>query len=76
MGSNLNSSRSNTYRLIYPDTVTHEQAAAILAALDKHGPADEAQLKQLLRQQILPSVGVQPSAVGAVTINTSKSNTY
>jgi hypothetical protein len=68
----LNSSRSNIYRLIYPNTVTHEQATAILAALEKHGPADEAQLKQLLQQQILPSVGVPPCAT---TVKSSKSNT-
>jgi hypothetical protein len=46
---NLNSSRSNVYRLTYPnDLVTPAQAKAILAELDKLGPADEAKLKQWL----------------------------
>jgi hypothetical protein len=46
---NLNSSRSNVYRLTYPsDLVSPDQAKAILAALDKMGPADEAKLKQWL----------------------------
>jgi len=46
---NLNSSRSNIYRLTYPsDLVSSDQAKAILAALDKAGPMDEAKLKQWL----------------------------
>jgi hypothetical protein len=46
---NLNSSRSNIYRLTYPsDLVSGDQAKAILAALDKMGPMDEAKLKQWL----------------------------
>ena len=46
---NLNSSRSNIYRLTYPsDLATSAQAKAILAELDKMGPADEAKLKQWL----------------------------
>jgi hypothetical protein len=44
--TNLNSSRSNIYRLTYPtDLVSADQAKAILAELDKMGPADEAKLK-------------------------------
>ena len=47
--TNLNSSRSNIYRLTYPsDLVSRDQAKAILAELDKMGPADEAKLKQWL----------------------------
>ena len=47
--TNLNSSRSNIYRLTYPsDLVSQDQAKAILADLDKMGPADEAKLKQWL----------------------------
>lgn len=47
--SNLNSSRSNTFRLTYPsDLVNRDQAKAILAELDKMGPADEAKLKHWL----------------------------
>ena len=46
---NLNSSRSNIYRLTYPtDLVSPDQAKAILAELDKMGPADEAKLKRWL----------------------------
>jgi hypothetical protein len=47
--TNLNSSRSNIYRLTYPgDLVSRDQAKAILAELDRMGPADEAKLKQWL----------------------------
>jgi hypothetical protein len=47
--SNLNSSRSNTFRLTYPgDLVNLDQAKAILAELDKMGPVDEAKLKHWL----------------------------
>ena len=47
--TNLNSLRSNIYRLTYPsDLVSQDQAKAILADLDKMGPADEAKLKQWL----------------------------
>lgn len=45
----LNSSRSNIYRLTYPsDLASPAQVKAILADLDKMGPADEAKLKQWL----------------------------
>ena len=44
--TNLNSSRSNIYRLTYPtDLVSAAQAKAILVELDRMGPADEAKLK-------------------------------
>ena len=48
--TNLNSSRSNNYRLVYPaDVVTSGQAAATLKELDKIGPGvNEATLKQIL----------------------------
>lgn len=47
--TNLNSSRSNVYRLTYPtDLVSAAQAKAMLAELDKLGAADEARLKQWL----------------------------
>lgn len=47
--TNFNSSKSNVYRLTYPsDLVSLDQAKAILAELDKLGPADEARLKQWL----------------------------
>jgi hypothetical protein len=47
--TNLNSSRSNLYRLTCPgDLATPAQVKAMLADLDKLGPADEAKLKQWL----------------------------
>jgi hypothetical protein len=47
--SNLNLSKSNFYRLTYSsDLASPAQAKAILAELDKMGPADEAKLKQWL----------------------------
>ena len=47
--SNLNSSKSNIYRLTYPsDLASPIQVQAMLAELDKMGPADAAQLKQWL----------------------------
>jgi hypothetical protein len=47
--TNLNSSRSNIYRLTYPsDLLTRDQANTILAELDKLGPSDEARLKMWL----------------------------
>ena len=49
-GRNLNSSKSNIYRLVWPDNImlSQSQAAAMLAELDKAGPADEAKLKTWL----------------------------
>lgn len=47
--TNLNSSRSNIYRLTYPtDLVSRAQARAMLAELDKMGAVDETKLKQWL----------------------------
>lgn len=47
--TNLNSSRSNIYRMVYDaDVVSKAQATALLAELDKIGPADEAKLKRWL----------------------------
>ena len=47
--ANLNSSRSNVYRLTYPtDLVSAAQAKAMLAELDRMGAADEVRLKQWL----------------------------
>jgi hypothetical protein len=48
---NLNSSRSNVYRIFYPPTVTAAQAAAILKRLDKASPIlmlNEEQVRQIL----------------------------
>jgi len=82
--TNLNSSRSNIYRVIY-DTqiVSPAQATALLAELDKIGPADEAMLKQWLPANF-KKLGVQGdrikkiSIIGAAestTVKSSKSNT-
>jgi len=47
--SNLNSSRSNVYRVTYSgDAASPAQVQAMLAELDRMGPADEAKLKQWL----------------------------
>ena len=46
---NLNSSRSNIYRVTYPsDLASPAQVKALLTELDKMGPTDEAKLKQWL----------------------------
>ena len=60
---NLNSSKSNAYRLTYSTTlVTSEQAAAILAELDKTPRMDEAAIKQAL-PALLKKHGVDPAKV-------------
>ncbi|MEP6942648.1 MAG: hypothetical protein ABI981_06910 [Betaproteobacteria bacterium] len=47
--SNLNLSKSNFYRVTYSsDLASPAQVQAMLAELDKMGPADEAKLKQWL----------------------------
>ena len=47
--ANLNSSKSNIYRVIYDTSVVSPaQASALLVGLDKLGPADEATLKKWL----------------------------
>ena len=53
--TNLNSSRSNIYRLVYPPVVTAAQATAILAELDKvkpGGDVDEATVRGILQKHI------------------------
>ena len=56
--TNLNSSRSNNYKLVYSETlVTPAQAASILAELDKIGPkgdVDEATLRKILLKRGVP----------------------
>jgi hypothetical protein len=50
---NLNSSRSNIYRLIgSADVISQAQATAILVELDKIGPANEATLRKWLAQNL------------------------
>lgn len=47
--ANLNSSKSNIYRLTYSnDLASASQVKQLLAELDKIGPADEAKLKRWL----------------------------
>jgi len=52
---NLNSSRSNVFRLVYPPVVTPAQATAILAELGKvkpGGDVDEATVRAILQKHI------------------------
>ena len=53
--TNLNSSRSNVYRLVYASAVTPAQATAILAELDRvkpRGDADEATVRAIVHKHI------------------------
>ena len=53
--TNLNSSKSNIYRLVYAPPVTPAQATAILAELDKakpRGDADEATVRAIVHKHI------------------------
>jgi hypothetical protein len=64
----LNSSRSNIYRLVYPaDLVSQAQASALLAELDKLGPADEATLNRWLRANF-KRFGIQENRVKRISI--------
>jgi hypothetical protein len=66
--TNLNSSRSNIYRLTYPtDLVSSDQAKAILAELDRMGPADEAKLKQWLAANF-KRLGIAPDRVKKMVV--------
>ena len=77
--TNLNSSKSNTYRLIYPtDTVSPAQAAAILADLDAatqqsqgrinlEGAVSQALTKQGLQTQIKKTIIRPASVAGQLT---------
>ena len=54
-GLNLNSSKSNIYRLVYSGVVTSTQATAILAELDNVSPkgnVDDATLRAILRKHL------------------------
>ena len=53
--ANLNSSKSNIYRLVYAPPVTPAQATAILAELDRakpRGDADEATVRAIVHKHI------------------------
>jgi hypothetical protein len=66
--TNLNSSRSNIYRLTYPtDLVSQEQVKALLEALDKLGPADQETLKKWLPANFRTH-GIAPDRVKKIVI--------
>lgn len=62
---NLNSSKSNVYRVVY-DGMTPGQAAAVLAEFDKVHPDNEAKVRQILQKLFVPTnfklIVVQPAA--------------
>jgi hypothetical protein len=65
--TNLNSSRSNIYRLVHDTTeVTPAQAASILAQLDKMGPG---QLTEASVREVLRKLGVnQPNLIVRIVL--------
>jgi hypothetical protein len=66
--SNLNSSRSNTFRVTYSaDLVSSSQVHELLAALDKLGPTDEVKLKQWLAANF-KRYGIAPDRVKKLLI--------
>jgi hypothetical protein len=66
--SNLNLSKSNIYRLTYSsDLASPAQAKAMLAELDRMGPADEAKLKQWLAAN-LKRLGIAGDRVRKVVV--------
>ncbi|MBI4381795.1 MAG: hypothetical protein HY574_11480 [candidate division NC10 bacterium] len=66
--TNLNSSRSNIYRVTYDtEVVSPAQASALLADLDKLGPADEATLKRWL-PATLKKHGVRADRVKKIVV--------
>jgi hypothetical protein len=71
--TNLNSSKSNYYRMTYSTAVvTPAQAAAILADLDKTPGMDEAKIKRVLTQQGFARHGVDPARVKKILIRPDK----
>lgn len=66
--TNLNSSRSNIYRLTYPtDLVAADKVKPLLAELDKLGPAPEEKLKQWLPANF-KRFGVQGERVKKIVV--------
>jgi hypothetical protein len=66
--TNLNSSRSNIYRVTYAaDVATPEQVRALLAELDRMGPADAARLKQWLPANFR-RFGIAPEKVKKIVV--------
>lgn len=69
---NLNSSRSNIYRVAYSTTLINpKQAAAILEDLDKTPGMDEAAIKRAL-PQLLKKNGVDPAKVKKILVRPDK----
>jgi hypothetical protein len=69
---NLNSSKSNIYRVAHSTTLmTAAQAAAILADLDKTPGMDEAAIKRAL-PQLLKKNGVDPAKVKETVVRRDK----
>lgn len=65
---NLNSSKSNMYRVIYDTSVVSPaQASALLLGLDKLGPANEATLKKWLPANFRMN-GIQSDAIRKIII--------
>ena len=63
--TNLNSSRSNNYRVVYStDGMTSTQAAALGAKLDKMPRVDEAAVRKTLQKLFIPTnfkkIGIRP----------------
>ncbi len=70
--SNLNLSKSNINRLVYPPSVSQAQAAAILATLDQAGPGmNEATVTKALQKagirDIRKIVILPPSRTGSLS---------
>jgi hypothetical protein len=64
----LNSSKSNIYRMVWPEgLVSQDQATAMLAELDKRGPSDEATLKRWLAANF-KRFGIQATRVKKISI--------
>lgn len=66
--ANLNSSKSNIYRVIYDTSaVSPVQASALLVGLDKLGPADEATLKKWLPANFRKN-GIRSDAIKKIIV--------
>lgn len=66
--ANLNLSKSNVYRVVYDTSaMTAAQATALLAELDKLGPADEAKLKQWLPANF-KRLGIQQDKIRKIVV--------
>lgn len=65
---NLNSSRSNIYRIIFPDAVMKQvQAKAVLVEIDKIGPANEATVRDWLARN-LKRLGAQTDRIKEIVV--------